>query len=586
VRRLLSAFAIGCAAALIALAAPALSLSPYRPDPVDFELAPGSAASAASNGTLVSRPLRAPHGFNLVGLRWRGRAEPSLAIRVRKAGGRWSRWAKLSSEQQDGPDPGSREAAHALASAPLWVGQADQVQYRTSRRLARVRVHFVNVTGTATTADGVRTAIRRAANTAVVSLGHLFGASTAQAQGGPPGMVMRDAWGAQDCPPRSAPAYGEVKAAFIHHTVSLNDYSPEEAPGIVLAICRYHRNSNGWNDIGYNFLVDKYGTLYEGRAGGIDQPVVGAQAQGYNTQTTGIANIGTYTDVPQTQEALQAMAALIRWKLPLHGAPTAGTTTLRSGGGGTNRYPSGRTITVDRVIGHRDTNSTECPGEMLYAQLTELRRMVGDLSPAPVLKAPPSRARTAMAATLAPRLVRYGRRVRVNGRLRKAGGKRLAGRRVEVQALRGRTWHTVSRLKTSSTGAFTVLLRPKVTRLVRARFRGNGTLRASASKAVQLIVLPVVSLEPPPARGAAGTRVRLAGTVKPPSKRSLVLVVQLRRRGRWLSPGYKAVRARDGQFSAAFRPGRQGTWRFYVATIADRFHGRGESRKYQLRVGR
>src|SRR5918999_545474 len=236
------------------------------------------------------------------------------------------------------------------ASAPLWVGAADWVQYRLSRRVAGLRLHFVRVRGSSPRARA--------------------------AQEAQPEIVPRADWGASQCPPRQAPAYGEVKAAHIHHTVSLNDYSPEEAPGIVLAICRYHRNSNGWNDIGYNFLVDRYGVVYEGRAGGIEEAVVGAQAQGFNSQTAGIANIGDHSSVEQTPEALAAMARLIRWKLPLHGAPTSGRVTLVSGGGSTNRYPAGSRPSVERVLGHRDTNQTACPGGALYAQLADLRAMV------------------------------------------------------------------------------------------------------------------------------------------------------------------------------------------------------------------
>ena len=107
----------------------------------------------------------------------------------------------------------------------------------------------------------------------------------------------------------------------MHHTVSLNDYSPEEAPAIVLAICRYHRNSNGWNDIGYQALVDKYGVLYEGRAGGLDQAVIGAHAQGYNAETTGIASIGDNTSAEATPETMAALARYIRWKLTCTASP-------------------------------------------------------------------------------------------------------------------------------------------------------------------------------------------------------------------------------------------------------------------------
>ena len=96
-KRLLTAACLLPLAVVVLVVAPAIGAERWRPDPVDFELAPEQQglASAASAGRVVSRPLRAPARFNLVGLRWRGRAEPRVAVRVRRDGSRWSRWLSL-----------------------------------------------------------------------------------------------------------------------------------------------------------------------------------------------------------------------------------------------------------------------------------------------------------------------------------------------------------------------------------------------------------------------------------------------------------------------------------------------------------
>ncbi len=365
-----------CCLGLVVVAAPALSFSEYRPEPVNFSMAASADALQGVPGRrgdgVVSEPLRAPKRFNLVGLSWDGASrEPALAVRTRTDGGDWTRWTPLAGEPVDGPDPGDEGGRGTGVSSPAWVGDAEWVQYRSSEALPGLRLRFVNVQGTATAGDRARTALRGAVNGAMVAMAGVARTAVASAGGPQPAIVPREDWGAASCPPRSKADYGEVRAALVHHTVSPNDYSRAEAPDVVLAICRYHRNSNGWNDIGYNFLVDRFGTIYEGRAGGIDQPVIGAQAQGFNSQSTGIANLGTFSSVKQTQPALNAMAALIRWKLPLEGAPTAGSTTLTSAGN--DKYPAGRRVRLQRVSGHRDTGSTACPGAALYAQLPELR---------------------------------------------------------------------------------------------------------------------------------------------------------------------------------------------------------------------
>jgi hypothetical protein len=565
------------AAALVAVAAPALSFERWRPQPVDFELAVPDRAlarvSLSPRSGLVSKPLRAPKRFNLVGLRWRGHVEPGLAVRTRSDGGDWTRWAGVYTHLEDAPDPRSGEPQVSGTTSPVWAGEADWVQYRTTRRLRGVRLHFVNVKGTATAADRLRTALRGTVNAGLVGMA---GVATADAAEPQPAIVSRDEWGADSCPPRRAPDLGEVKAAFVHHTVTANDYTPEEGAQIVLGICRFHRNSNGWNDIGYNFLVDKYGVLYEGRAGGIDQPVMGAHAQGYNAQSTGISNLGTYTSVAQTPEALEAMARLIRWKLPLHGTDTAGTVVLTSTGGSSNKYPAGAHVKLPRVAGHRDTGATACPGDQLYAQLPELRSLVGNI--------PASLDGTTTTLGLTPSRLDYGDETLVSGIVRGgAEGGPLSGALVELQKRKGGRWVRLADVTTGVDGVFSGALRPRVNGLVRARFPGDGVLRASNSVQRELGVRPVIDVSRPPRRGRAGRNVEVAGKVGP-RKRRLYLVVQYRKSGRWGRPGVRAVRARGGAFETFFLPGRPGAWRFYVVSKADEKTLRGASEQFALTV--
>ena len=567
---------LGAAVVLAVIVAPALSLERWRPAPVDFELAaPHDAVLGtrlSANSGVVSKPLRAPKRFNLVGLRWRGSREPGVALRARVEGGDWTRWTPAASHAEHSPDPGTGEAAGFGTSDPVWVGEADWVQYRMTRRVPGLRLHFVNVKGTATAADRFRTALRGTVNAGVVALGGIARANAAEPQ---PAIVPREDWGAEDCPPRAAPDLGEVKAAFVHHTVTANGYTPEEAPQVVLGICRFHRNSNGWNDIGYNFLVDTYGTLYEGRAGGVDQPVIGAQAQGYNAQSTGIANLGTHSSVSQTPEALDAIARLIRWKLPLHGTATRGSVVLTSSGGSSNRYPAGTQVRVPKIAGHRDTGSTECPGDALYDQLPELRRLVGDV--------PAAADGTTTTLGITPSRVDYGGEVLVSGRVLGAAGEPLSGAPVTVQRRGGGRWVEAATATTGPDGSFAATFHPGLNTTVRARYPGDGVLRASNSVQRIVGVRPLLKVERPARRGRVGRAVEVAGTVAP-RKRTLYLLVQYRRNGRWGRPGVRAVRARQGRFETFFLPGRSGRWRFYVVAKADAATLRGASDRYELVV--
>jgi hypothetical protein len=151
-------------------------------------------------------------------------------------------------------------------------------------------------------------------------------------------------------------------------------YSPSESAGIVRGIYAYHVQTNGWNDIGYNFLIDRYGQIFEGRAGGVDRAVVAAHSGGFNTGSTGVSLIGTFGSASPPTVATSALRRLLAWKLDVHHVdPMA---TIRVTSGGSSRYAAGQTISLPTIAGHRQVSNTECPGNALYGKLPKLREDV------------------------------------------------------------------------------------------------------------------------------------------------------------------------------------------------------------------
>ncbi|MBF6044700.1 N-acetylmuramoyl-L-alanine amidase [Streptomyces sp. NRRL B-1677] len=193
-----------------------------------------------------------------------------------------------------------------------------------------------------------------------------------------PRMVTRAGWGADESLRESGFVYtGAVRAAFVHHTASGNRYSCSQSASVIRGIYRYHVVSSGWRDLGYNFLIDKCGTIYEGRSGGVARPVKGAHTLGFNSNSMGIAVLGTYGTTNPSTAAVDAVADLTAWKLGLFGANPAGTASLVSGGG--NLYKKGTKVRLKAISGHRDGFSTECPGDRLYGRLGGARSVAARL---------------------------------------------------------------------------------------------------------------------------------------------------------------------------------------------------------------
>jgi hypothetical protein len=324
------------AAAILAVAFPGSALGAGLVQ--QRELQPGSARTLATRN------------FELVGVHWRGPG--AVEYRTRSLAGRWSAW--LTSSDEDAlPDRGSPELRAMRGwriGGPQWTGASNAIEYRTVGRVSSVRAVFV-----------------RSPRLPV-------GGKRFEQAGAPP-IITRAGWHADEAIRRAPPYFADgIHLAIVHHTAGSNSYTKAQSASIVRAIELYHVQGNGWNDIGYNFLVDKYGQIFEGRYGGITRPVIGAHAQGFNSGSVGIAVIGDYGSTAISPAAYDALVSLIAWRLDLaHVDPLSKVARVSAGN---PRYPAGKAITLNAISGHRDVYPTSCPGANLYAQLGPIRTAV------------------------------------------------------------------------------------------------------------------------------------------------------------------------------------------------------------------
>ncbi len=332
----------------------------------DPDETPHTAPSTPGTGEVLTPELDT-EPFSILGVTWdAGPSGVEIAYRVR-VDGAWTDWQ--SADGDVAADADRAEAASADGrdgTDPIVALGADGLQLRAAAD------------------DGPVTGLKAV----LVDPGSRAADATAAASvpvPGAPAIVDRAGWGADESLRTCSPDLSaNVRAAAIHHTASTNAYSAADVPGLIRGFYAYHTRpesagGRGWCDLGYNFLVDKFGRVFEGRAGGVTASVVGVHTGGFNSQTFGIAAIGEYGAAAVPDVLTEAIASLVAWKFSIHGI-RAGVDVTMVSGGGASKYPAGTSVSFSTIFAHRDAQLTSCPGQNLYNLLPYLRTRVAELA--------------------------------------------------------------------------------------------------------------------------------------------------------------------------------------------------------------
>ncbi len=330
-------------------------------------VAPGYAATVADVGA----------DAEMVGFTWTGAGAVYVEVRA-SVDGVWGDWLTLEGVPSEGPDADSAEFVGQGFAGPAFLGD----EFRT------IELRVTEGTPAELTVVAIDTEAPAAADGPVA----FAGIPSASAAVNAPGIITRSQWGADETlrddhpdPECQTPQYAtDVRFGVVHHTVNENTYTREQSAALIRGMQEFHVLTNGWCDIGYNFLVDRFGQVFEGRLGGMTKPVIGGHTGGFNSGSTGVAVLGDFEEATVPRATYTALRALLAWKLGYHGVDPRGTTMEVAGDSPSSLYAAGTMVSVKNLEGHRDTNSTDCPGRYLYDLLPQLRvDVANDIAAAP-----------------------------------------------------------------------------------------------------------------------------------------------------------------------------------------------------------
>ena len=373
---------------------------------------PAIASQGDGSGPRAVKQFHRDETFSSFAVTWKGPRDVAAFVRAKQPDGSWSEWYDMDAMSYSGDDPSATNGTELI-----FVGDTNDVQ---------VSINNVDlVTGSnldesfeeteveedaalddvSPSLAAANAAAERSANPLPAPIASNVGdiapvadvENTASVEGleavfmdgnaqegevieptadtdGMPRVVSRARWGADESLRCKDADYDDgVKAIALHHTAGSNDYTRAQAAAQVRAAYQYHAQNLGWCDIGYNALVDKYGTIYEGRYGGLDEAVQGAHIGGFNENTWGISMIGNYEKTQPTAALLKSVTDLAGWKAAISGVDPESRVNLRSQGFSGSRYPAGAYAPVYGFFGHSDAHFTACPGRYTIALWPQIR---------------------------------------------------------------------------------------------------------------------------------------------------------------------------------------------------------------------